>query len=166
MAWKHRTITQERQIVGLSASHTQREIAKLLDVSQWTVHDVQRKYHITHAFGREHVARRRYAYDEHVWGRIIETLYIEQRLSLAETASRCGIDVGTLRRRMGTLGIPIRTTAESNRGTTRGRYKGWLDKLPRCSAGCGRGVLTPGETECSTCRRKTARRALRSADAG
>lgn len=155
MAWKHRTIAQEQQIVSLSGTHSQREIAKLFDISMTTVHVVQRKYHITHRFGRHHAAQRRYAIDEHAWGRIIEALYTEQHLSLKETAERCGVHPSTLTRRMHKLGIPIRTVGDANRGKPRGRYAAWLTKLPRCDADCGRGVRPP-HTTCSICRRKQA----------
>jgi hypothetical protein len=156
MAWNHRTLAQELQIIGLSREHTQRAIAKIVGVSPWTVQDVQHKYHLTLSFGQSvSSAQFRYRYDEHKWGRMIELLYVTNRLSLHETARRCGVDIGTVRRRMDHLGIPRRSSSESQRGSKRGRYN--MD-LPPCASGCGTGVRTPGEEYCANCRRSACRR--------
>lgn len=154
MAWKHRTVAQEEQIVALSRDHPQRKIAELVGVSPWTVHDVQRKYHVVLRFGRSiSSARVRYAYDENVWGRVIELLYHEQRLPLEEVARRCGVHVDTIRRRMDDLGLRRRTSGESNRGTTRGPYN-WARALPECATPqCTTRVATDGEDRCARCRR-------------
>lgn len=160
MAWKHRTPAQETAIIELTRDHCQREIAELVQVSKAVVIDVQRKYHLVLRFGRSSSsAQFRYRFDEYRWGRAIELLYWERRLPLEEVARRCGLDVGTVRRRMDRLGIARRTPAESNRGTKRGTYQAWLTKLPRCAAGCGRGVGKEGERFCAACRRKVAHRA-------
>lgn len=159
MAWQHRTVAQELQIVALSRDHPQRRIAELVGVSAWTVHDVQRKYHVVLRFGRSiSSAQFRYAYDEHVWGRIIETLYHEQRLPLEEVARRCGVAVGTIRRRMDDLGLRRRTSGETRRGRARGPYR-WSVELPQCETdGCTTRVRVEDETRCARCRRSARRR--------
>lgn len=159
MAWAHRTIAKEWEIVGLSGRHTQREIAALAGVSTWTVFDVQRKYHVVQRFGRCHVAARRYAIDEHVWGPILEELYVRQRLPQAEVAARCGIGVDTVRRRLDALGFRIRTGGETNSGKRRRAYR-WKEHLPVCaSPGCTTRVAAEGEGHCARCRRSARRRA-------
>lgn len=155
MAWRHRTVAQEHEVLALSKTYTIKQIAKLTGLSAWTVFDVRRKYHWVQLFGRHHAARNRYAYDEHAWGRVIEELYHEQRLTQQQVADRLGIDVGTVRRRMDDIGLRRRTTAESNTGTHRGRYN-WRPDLPRCA--CGRGIAKAGEEWCAACRRSRARR--------
>jgi transposase len=155
MAWQHRTVAQERAIVGLSGQHTQKEIAQLVGVSAWTVFDVQRKYHIVQRFGRHHVAARRYAYDEHSWGRVLEHLYHELGLTKSEIAERLGVHVDTITRRMRAIGLRERTPSESRRGRPHGKRHdfGW----PECrTEGCATQVKPPGVDYCAACRRKHA----------
>jgi hypothetical protein len=106
--------------------------------------------HVTLSFGRHSSANFRYRYDEHVWGRAIEELYIERRLPLREVAKRCGVDIGTIVRRMDHLAIPRRTAGESHRGRKRKPYR---SKIAPC-AGCGGGVRAADEDYCVTCRRR------------
>lgn len=161
MAWQHRTVAQEMMVVSLTRSHCQREIAELTGLTKGVVLSIQRKYHLVLSFGRStSSARFRYAYDEHIWGRLIELLYIDMRLPLDEVARRCDVSIDTVRRRMDHLGIPRRAVGESNRGTKRGPYQAWLIKLPRCQAGCGRGVKTDHPC-CAVCRRRMRRAKLK-----
>lgn len=153
MSWRHRTIAQEQEVIALSRHHPQRTIAKLTGLHQTTVLEIQRKYHLVLSFGQSvSSAGVRYAYDEVGWGRVIEYLYIDCHLPLREVARRCGVDIGTVRRRMDHLGIPCRSAGESNRGRKRKPYR---SKLARC-ARCGGGVRSAGEMLCATCRRRVA----------
>lgn len=155
MAWKHRTVAMEHQILALSKAHPQKQVARLVGCSAWTVFDVQRKYHWVAMFGRHHVAARRYAYDEHAWGTILEALYVDQRLPIEEVAARCGVHRDTIRRRLVALGFRIRPVGETNRGRKRPRQsETWRAKLPRCREGCGRGTEHPSGV-CAACRRRS-----------
>ena len=152
MAWKHRTVAQELQVVGLSGRHCRREISELTGLGEWSVYDIQRKYHVVQRFGQSSSsAHFRYRYDRETWERVILLLYYEERLPLVEVAQRCGIAVSTLTRRMASMGLEVRSTGESNRGTKRGPYR---TKLPRCEQDCGRGVAKAGESRCAICRKK------------
>ena len=153
-----RTVATELAIVGLSGRHPQKEIAELVGCGVWTVHDVQRKYHIVQRFGRQHAAARRYAYDEHAMGTVLEHLYVNLRLTQRQVAERMGLDIGTVRRRLEALGFRIRTHAESNRGHPHRRHD-FSAHGPECaSPNCTIRVLKPGETHCSRCRHSRARR--------
>ncbi len=124
MAWKHRTVKQEEAVIGLTNGHSQREIAALTGLTQTQVLHVQRKYHLVLSFGQSvSSAQFRYRWDPYVWGRVIELLYVTERLPLTEVADRCGVNVHTIRRRMDVLGIPRRTPGESNRGRRRAPYQ-------------------------------------------
>lgn len=150
--WEHRTVAQEWQIVGLSGTHTQKEIAERVGVGVWTVHDVQRKYHIVQRFGRQHVAKRRYAYDEHQWGLVLEELYVRQRLSMGEVAERTGLHCSTVRRRLVELGFHIRSAGEQAVGRRYARPR--RTQLPECETpGCATRVRKTGEVYCADCRR-------------
>lgn len=152
MAWKHRTFAQEWEVVGLTNGHSQSEIAKLTGLTKGVVLEVQRKYHLTLSFGQSiSSAQFRYRWDEQKWGRVIEALYIDERLSMRDVAKRCGVHVDTIRRRMAKLEIPVRAAGDRQRGTKRAHYR---SKLPRCASGCGTGVKTPGEVYCAECRRR------------
>jgi hypothetical protein len=156
MAWRHRTTAQEWAIVGLSGTHTQKEIAILVGVGAWTVFDVQRKYHIVQRFGRQHVAARRYAYDEQTWGRLLEYLYHDLGLSKAEVAERLGVHADTITRRLRAIGLRERTLSESRRGRRHGKRHdfGW----PVCQTeGCETQVKPPARDYCAACRRRLAR---------
>jgi hypothetical protein len=152
MAWKHRTVAQEWQVVALTKDHPQRKIAQLTGLSTSVVLDIQRKYHLTLSFGRSiSSAQFRDPWDEHTWGRVLEALYLEQRLSIEECARRCGVYRGTIKKRLVALGFPIRTAGEQNRGTKRGSYSWSWSTCANPS--CNRGVRDPSETYCSQCRR-------------
>lgn len=152
--WRHRTVEQELQIVSLTRDHSQREIAQLVGVSPWTVHAVQRKYHLVLSFGRSHSsAHFRYRFDEHVWGRALEVLVFEMKLPLEEVADRCGVGVDTVRRRMEKLGFRRREPGEIQRGRPRGPYAAWEARRSCATEGCSVKPLD-GHDHCAACRRK------------
>lgn len=112
--WNHRTTKQESQIIELSKDHSQKQIAKIVGVGTWTVHDVQKKSGVGPAFRRSaDSARFRYAFNEHEFGEIVERLYFKEYMSLQEVAKTLGLNTQTTRRRMVKLGFRIRNLKES-----------------------------------------------------
>lgn len=158
MAWQHRTVAQEWEVVGLSKSHPIKRIAELTGLGPYVVFSIQRKYHLVSSFGRQHAARHRYAYDEHAWGRVIETLYYGRNRSLEEVAASTGVHRDTIVRRMDDLGLPRKSASEARRGRKHSRRHRF--DLPVCETDdCSTYVRTAGEKHCATCRRKPARAA-------
>lgn len=105
MARKERTIAEELQIVGLSSTHTLTEIAEIVGVSRTTVNDVRRKYHVVARFGRQHVATRRWAYDETEWAEKVNDMYYVKGMTITAIASQLGLNPNTVTRRMEHLGL-------------------------------------------------------------
>lgn len=155
MAWNHRTVKQELEVVRLSSRLIRKDICAVTGLSPTIVSNIQRKYHVVIRYGRGEATKRRNQWDRDLWARMIIELYWNQRLPLKATAKRLHIDETTLRKRMDELGIERRGSGEANRGKKRTSYN-WRPDLPVCQTeGCQTKVLTSGETHCGACRRKS-----------
>jgi len=100
---------EELDDLYINQKMSSREIAKKLEISHRTVLDRMEKFGIKRRTRNE---VKKLSIDK----KMLEDLYVNQRLSLREVAKKLGVSTRTILRRMKEFDIEIRTISESQKG--------------------------------------------------